>query len=311
MLELIAIFVLGFNIYSKQNDVAIVINPIKEDGRLITPRDGHLKHFMEPAPNATFKKPIVSILPETVVTYTHNSDSLNERFEYTIIKPKNTFRIVNLGDSWSYGWGVNTKDNYSEVLEDLLNNKFQCKNFKKFEVLNLAVDGYDIEFSAERFRRRGQKYNPDLVIWLIKHDDFFPQELIHPLVNAKPIDKSYFENGKVVNPTHSVVEKAFEEMLNRLGKEKMIQYEISALNRFNDYYKDKLLLFLYNILPDERRALEEFIESREHTYIYMKTRNLQSNEIIQGDGHPNKMGHQIFANDLFNYITKHTIIPCN
>ena len=56
-------------------------------------------------------------------TYTINNDSLNERFNYSENKDKNTFRIITLGASYTYGLYVDTKNNWTEILEDILTLK--------------------------------------------------------------------------------------------------------------------------------------------------------------------------------------------
>lgn len=102
---------------------------------------------------------------DSVTKITINSDTLNERFDYEIKKEKNTIRLLSLGDSFTYGDNVNTTENWSEQLEDTL--KEQCSNEFKFEVINLGVGGYDLEYGLIRFITRGAKYNPDMVIWTI------------------------------------------------------------------------------------------------------------------------------------------------
>ena len=272
IIEVIAIFILGSKIYTMQNNTAMIINPITKENLLFS-SEGNLKNFYEHKPKRIMKDEGGKEIVNTI-----NSDALNERFEYTTDKPKDTFRIISLGDSFTYGFGVNTPDNYSEVLEDLLNNELYCKNFKRFEVINLGVQGYDIEYAAERFRRRGQKYNPDLVIWLIKDDDFFPREV-------------------VLGP-----------MLDSLER---IQYQKKALRLFNTTYsKNPLLFLLFQITNKQRAALEDFTQSRDRTYMYSKI-SLSSEETIPGDGHPNKKGHRAFAEGLFEYITQNKIIPCD
>jgi hypothetical protein len=53
--------------------------------------------------------------------YTFNQDGLNERYDYNTTKPDGIFRIITLGDSFTFGHFVDTKDNWTERLEDLLN----------------------------------------------------------------------------------------------------------------------------------------------------------------------------------------------
>ena len=115
--------------------------------------------------------------------YNINSDTFNERFDYEINKDDKTFRIITLGDSFTFGYIVDTKNNWTELLEDKL-NQLHCANFDKIEVINLGVVGYDIQYSVERFKLRGKKYNPDLVLWLLKGDDFQEiKEIVQPKWN--------------------------------------------------------------------------------------------------------------------------------
>jgi len=70
------------------------------------------------------------------VTYSYNKDSLNERYNYSEEKGTGVFRVITLGDSFTFGLHVNTEENYPEQLEVILNNRLKCKNISKFEVIN-------------------------------------------------------------------------------------------------------------------------------------------------------------------------------
>src|SRR3989344_857994 len=74
-----------------------------------------------------------------------NSDGLNDNIEYKIEKDDSTYRIITIGDSFTFGLYVQTKDNYPEQLEVMLNSKLKCNSVKKFEVINLGENIYDIE----------------------------------------------------------------------------------------------------------------------------------------------------------------------
>lgn len=54
---------------------------------------------------------------------------------YTLQKPPNTFRIVVLGDSFTFGMGVKKEETFSYRLESLLNSK---SGKTRFEVINLG-----------------------------------------------------------------------------------------------------------------------------------------------------------------------------
>ncbi len=171
--ELSVVTLVGIRFYfrwQQQNVLGTVVaNPLVKDN-FIFPPDDELKYFYEHKPHAIQKfKP--NWLAHEVVN-TINADGLNERFDYSMAKPPDTFRIMTLGDSFTFGALVNTADNYSEKLEDLLNTKLPCSKIRKFEVINLGVEGYDLEYSLHRFKIRGQKYHPDLVLWFLNYGDF-------------------------------------------------------------------------------------------------------------------------------------------
>jgi lysophospholipase L1-like esterase len=84
--------------------------------------------------------------------------------EYTVDKPADVFRILVLGDSIAYGFGVTQPDPLSEQLEDLLKLR-QVPGIARFEVLNLGVVGYNIAQVAEMLRVRGARYRPDLILY--------------------------------------------------------------------------------------------------------------------------------------------------
>jgi len=61
--------------------------------------------------------------------FTTNSRGLRDK-EYSIVKPPNVIRIVVLGDSFTWGFGVNDNAIYTEILESMYEN---------VEVINLGV----------------------------------------------------------------------------------------------------------------------------------------------------------------------------
>lgn len=91
-------------------------------------------------------------------------------YEYPVAKPKQTIRILALGDSTTVGSGVpDMKDTYPKVLERLLNGRARGV---RFEVLNMGVAGYDTLKEVELLRVRGLKYGPDLALIVFCINDF-------------------------------------------------------------------------------------------------------------------------------------------
>jgi hypothetical protein len=97
-----------------------------------------------------------------------NSRGLRD-FEYSEQKEENTFRIVGLGDSSLFGWGVKLEDNSLKVLERYLN---QNSSSIRYEVINFSVPGYNTAMEVEVFIQKCLKYSPDLVLMNFNTNDY-------------------------------------------------------------------------------------------------------------------------------------------
>jgi len=74
-------------------------------------------------------------------------------------KPEDSFRLVFLGDSFTFGEGVHNHDVYPEVTARLLRTDLPL-----IESCNLAVGGYNTAQAANVLRRFGVDLQPDVVI---------------------------------------------------------------------------------------------------------------------------------------------------
>ena len=76
-------------------------------------------------------------------------------------KASSVFRIICLGDSWTFGANVGQERAYPQRLRTLLRREFPGANF---EVLNLGVLGYSSFQGLELLKRRAIGLDPDLVV---------------------------------------------------------------------------------------------------------------------------------------------------
>ncbi len=303
-IELIAIGVLTRKIITKSKQSVLgkqSIHSIKKSS-LIFSSTKYLKNFYEPKPNSIdtglmFKRGRITI----------NSDSLNERFNYSIQKPKSTFRIITLGDSFTYGLYIDTKDNWTEILEDELNNKLTCKNIRKFEVINLGVHGYDFQYSVERYKKRGVKYNPDLIIWYMVD----PLRLTYININPTALNKAKKECEKEHNSyIYCPWGKVHNNYIKRFGETQILDFQKKSMMKLNEYYSGPLLFMMdYGFPPYQKKFFTRVIKKRGKkswiTDIY-----IPNSYRILNDGHPNEKGHKKIANDVFDFLIKNNIIPC-
>lgn len=306
--EVLIIAAVGVKIYKRRNNVLgeISVNPIRTENVIIE-KGGELNYFYEPQANTAIleSKPWLS----KEVTYTINKDRLNERFEYSVDEPKETFRIVALGDSFTYGEGVDTKDNYVEQLENFLNQKLECPTVNKFEVLNLGVRGYDIEFSVERFRLRGQKYNPNIVIWFLKDDDFRDIREIMVPIEQKYWDE-YYQNPSM-EAYQSALGESYKELEGTYDTSSIIDYATRALTKIKAYHSGNLLIFTFPFTDKKyKQIMEKFIGSLNNSYYFEGIPDIYKAGKTLADYHPTKAGHELIANSLLEHLIAEGLIPC-
>ncbi|MFA6217392.1 MAG: SGNH/GDSL hydrolase family protein [Candidatus Omnitrophota bacterium] len=91
------------------------------------------------------------------VIYSINSRGLRDQ-EYSFEKPKGKKRVLALGDSFTFGEGVDYGKRFTDIPERILLN---------VEVINFGVPGYGLAQMLTKFTAEGLNYNPDVVILFI------------------------------------------------------------------------------------------------------------------------------------------------
>ena len=116
-----------------------------------------------------------------------NSVGMCDEFEYPVERTQGTLRIVGLGDSGMFGWGVPHDGNYMAVLEESLNGGDAPL---RYEVLNFAIPAINTRMEEEVFLQKARAYAPDLVVvgWCV-NDTSLPNLLVQELALRR--DRSY------------------------------------------------------------------------------------------------------------------------
>jgi lysophospholipase L1-like esterase len=91
-----------------------------------------------------------------------NSEGLRDR-EFSLDKPPDVYRIMMLGDSTTFGWGVKQDDTAAKFLERKLNADLPT-GYNRVEVMNTGVGNYDTVQEATYYETIGWEYHPDLVV---------------------------------------------------------------------------------------------------------------------------------------------------
>ncbi|MBU6365016.1 MAG: SGNH/GDSL hydrolase family protein [Gemmatimonadetes bacterium] len=103
-------------------------------------------------------------------TFRTNSRGIRGR-EHALAKPAGTRRIVVIGDSFTWGYGVSNGETYADRLEALLPGT---------EVINLGVTAYGLRQEIGYLEREGLLYAPDVVVVGLCLNDIYRPELAQP-----------------------------------------------------------------------------------------------------------------------------------
>lgn len=133
-------------------------------------------------------------------------------------KPPGTHRVVVLGDSVTFGWGVEDADRFTDVAERILDEG--RAGGPRIELFNLAVPGYETSHQWIAFRERALALDPDAVVFVFNENDVqtAPDEAIdlERMLNAKADRVRWLRTLLVNEFSRSVVERALPN-LRHLG----------------------------------------------------------------------------------------------
>ena len=118
-----------------------------------------------------------------------NSKGLRD-VEHSYENTGGKYRILFLGDSYTYGYAVNTSDAYPRVLEGMLNSLGD----REHEVINGGISGWGTDTALAWLMYEGIKYEPDMVVLgFLTHND--------PTDNMRE-EIYYVEEGKLTRNYH-------------------------------------------------------------------------------------------------------------
>ena len=102
---------------------------------------------------------------------TARTNSIGLRNDEITAKQPHQFRILSLGESTTFGAGVENDDTYAARLQARLN---QDDPTERFNVINAGVSGYTSFQSLVYLQRDGLKLAPDMVLFYHELNDYLP-----------------------------------------------------------------------------------------------------------------------------------------
>lgn len=227
------------------------------------------------------------------VQYTCNSLGFRDH-EYINPKPSDTYRIVCLGDSFTWGQGVHQNDVYAKKLELLLNE--ERKDISRFEVINCGRCGYSTSEERYCLLQQAMEYSPDLVILQMCDND-----------NEQHIEGE----GRTVSYD---TKRSFKQCAD----------ELELLQKFCDDHRITLvaMLFRYGAMNRTWKQLLSEVKSRQSLMRLniidtgIDITNRPSRQwlgidlwVDYSDGHPNEIAHQLAAKSVNSFLSRMMLVP--
>ncbi|MFH8086729.1 MAG: SGNH/GDSL hydrolase family protein [Candidatus Aenigmatarchaeota archaeon] len=233
-------------------------------------------------------------------------------YEYSLEKPSNTIRIVAVGDSHTFGLGVELEDTYPKVLEKRLNER---NDKKKYEVLNFGVPAYDLNEKIEVLKSKALNFSPDIIIFQYTGDDIlFNMEL------QEKIRKMEGELTQKLRRELNLEEKTLlqrtirEESLKKIDGQKQQELIERGFERLASILPSNIKLIILAIhTPELQMAIFPKIVEKNHWYI-IDTGILYSQyskkdlELDLKDNHLNPFGYRLISEKIYNLLVEENIL---
>jgi lysophospholipase L1-like esterase len=245
-----------------------------------------------------------------------NSQGLRDR-EYAIEKPNNTLRIISLGDSFTFGLGVENEKAYPDIAEEILNNNSKSKYY---EVLNMGVCGHSTMEETELLKARGLRFSPDIVTIGYYTNDFENASRIYELrdvlrekyfnmiekgeLNISSLDVENRINEESVNIYREEIKnESFEEKISR------VRNPLKEINKLSKAYNFSVVLIIFPVYLENnfKEELEKISEENNWCELGLSetfSKHHLYNETVYGeiDLHPNAYAHQKIGEALYEKL---------
>ncbi len=246
-----------------------------------------------------------------------NSDRLRDR-EYPHER-SDMRRMLVLGDSFGWGYGVEHVERFDEVLES---------RHPDWEIINASVSGYGTDQQLLYLTERGWAYDPDVVLLLFYRNDFTNNRAGAQYSTNKPYfvlesDGIELRNTPVPRPT--VVQrfarfvgttyvlgrvylglKRWVKSLNRSNRSKgdfaLTRRLIEELHRVSRAHGALFVLVSIPMSTGERTVLHELSEGLGFPYLALDARFDEQGLVFPHDGHWNAKGHRAAADAIEGFL---------
>jgi lysophospholipase L1-like esterase len=265
------------------------------------------------------------------LTYRMNNQGFRGR-DFSTAKPEGVFRIMLVGDSFTFGEGVRLEDTFAVGVERILRAELGTK--VDLEVLNVALGAWGTRAEYHYLMKEGLGFEPDLVVLVfVPNDAQYAGGLdiwqdFRAIYEAPALlRRSYLGSWVYSNVARIVLGRRYVEglvdgaMAKReewTGTMAMLKDMRRFVNEAGSRYAIVIFPFMYEL--NDRYPIAPVHElvgeaAREKGIPYLDLlpsfigRSYTDLWVHPSDQHPNERGHEIAARAMADFLISEELIP--
>lgn len=250
-----------------------------------------------------------------------NSDGLRDVEHPTAHADR--YRIVFLGDSLTFGWGVSEPETFTTRLETALNKRYPT------EIINFGTGNYNTEQEVNLFLEKGLKYHPDKVVVFYFINDAEP--------TPRKAHFAFLYESRLVTLAWSRLHALESHLGGRQNNYRTYYADLyhpdapgwqrtrAALQRLRDVCAEHGIELQVVVLP-ELHELQHYPFEKEHAAVVSFLQSIGvsvldltpmfKNEtdpmrlwVAPDDAHPNAIAHDLIAQYALNFLAQRKTSP--
>ena len=258
---------------------------------------------------------------------------------FTAKKSENTYRIIVLGDSIVFRQEGTINDYFPKILENLLNTRSRTVNY---EVLNAGVPGYNTRQEERYLETRLLSFSPNMVIvgYCTANDRVIKRRVMkykdglyssdtresYPYLSGLPphLTTYLMKHSMLYRFVNLMLIKTLERVKKNLLNGRIDYFDYSfetddAIKKIKEIaFKEKfdLLFVIFPSLDDRGQGECDWIVKKclQYSIPYIDLRDIfkktgyERIKISNNDNtHPNKVGHQLAAEEILRYLDNNSV----
>jgi len=254
--------------------------------------------------------------------------------EYSISKSDDVFRVIVLGESITFGWGVSENETFQEVLSKNLEEELD----KEVEVFNLGVPGYVGSQIQEVLFNAGEIYDSDIIIvgYFLDYPNE-PWNLLETSSRLPPSIKTFL--GRTSCTYNWLRDKKSDFVVKNRSADTTTPYKehylpeseawVAQVERFEElgaYSINMEVPIVVVLLPNWEDLDENYPYKNEHAFLVETINNsglyyIDMFPIVEGLNpeeyrinkavHPNARGNSLIGDTIYFYLKEQKLLPEN